>query len=232
MDGGGLYCEVLPTGTKVWRYNYRMHGKHKTFTIGEYPQTSLADARKQRDDAKEKIRRGIDPSEQKQIAKAFVSERAFQAIAESWLEHKSKEWSATYSKKVSSYLNRDVFPFLGKREAQTIEAPEIITVIKRVAERGAVDASKSVKQFIQQVFDYALVHGKVSRNPARDINLQLILPKTYVKHYAAITDPVQLGELLRVIDGYQGSIIVRLALKILPMTMLRPSELANGYTIL
>jgi integrase len=228
MDGGGLYCEVLPTGTKAWRYNYRLHGKQKTYTIGEYPEIGLSDARKKRDEAKQKVSEGIDPSEQKQIEKASIKENAFQAIAETWLEHNQTEWTASYHKKVSSYLKRDVFPFLGKREAKSMEAPEIITVIKKVADRGAIDASKNVKRYIQQVFDYALVHGKVTRNPAKDINLQLILPKTYVKHYAAVTDPVKLGELLRVIDGYQGSIIVRLALKILPMTMLRPSELANG----
>lgn len=97
----------------------------------------------------------------------------------------------------------------------------------KVSDRGAVDAAKRVKGFIQQVFDYAVVHGKAPRNPAKDINTQLILPKRIKKHYASITDPVVLGQVLRAIDGYQGSIVVRQALKLIPI-MVRPSELGNA----
>jgi integrase len=227
-DGGGLYCDVLPTGKKVWRYNYRIHQKQKSFTIGEYPNISLSDARRRRDEAKQQVSESIDPSEQKQISKHSLKENSFEAIAKAWLEHNKNEWSEGHYQRNKSYLIRDVFPFIGNADAQKIEAPEIISIIKKVADRGAIDASKRVKGFIQQVFNYAVAHGKASRNPAKDVDLNQILPKTISKHYAAITDPEKLGELLRVIDGYQGSIVVRLALKILPMTMLRPSELANG----
>ncbi len=110
----------------------------------------------------------------------------------------------------------------------TIEAPELIPIITKVSNRGAVDAAKRVKGFIQQVFDYAVIHGKTRRNPAKDINLQLILPRTTKTHSAAITDPKLLGNLLRATENYHGSIIVKSALQVLLLVMLRPSELSEG----
>ena len=227
-DGGGLFCEVLTSGSKVWRYNYRINGKQKTFTIGKYPDTSLSEARTSRDEAKKLVSMGIDPSQQKQISKKALKENTFQKIAEVWLVHQKPQWSAEHYRRTKSYLERDVYPWLGNREAKAIEAPEIIAVIMKVSDRGAVDAATRVKGFIQQVFDYAVVHGKAPRNPAKDINLQLILPKRVKKHFSAITDPVELGNLLRAIDGYHGSVIVRQALQLIPMVMVRPSELNNA----
>lgn len=228
LDGGGLYCHVLTTGTKTWRYRYRFNGKEKTFTIGGYPDIGLSDARLKRDEAKIKVKNKIDPSQQKQLEKRAIKENTFQAIAEEWLEYQKPNWADAHYYRTKSYLERDVFPILGRREVSLIEAPELIPIITRVADRGAVDAAKRVKGFIQQVFDYCIVHGKTSRNPTKDINLGLILPKTIKRHYSAITDPEKLGELLRAIDGYSGSIVVRSALKLAPMVMLRPAELSNG----
>jgi len=179
-DGGGLYCHILTTGTKTWRYRYRFLNKEKTYTIGEYPEIGLSDARIKRDKAKAKIKTGIDPSQQKQLKKKLLTENTFQAIAETWMEERKPQWSDKHYSRTESYLRRDVFPLLGKREASTIEAPELIPIIKAVANRGAIDAAKRVKGFMQQVFDYAVVHGKAPRNPAKDINLQLILPNIFI----------------------------------------------------
>ena len=227
-DGGGLYCEVLTTGARVWRYNYRIHGKQKNYTIGNYPDVGLSDARKKRDEAKEKIKAGIDPSKQKQIEKNAIKENTFYAIAEIWMTEYIAKQSESHQTRTRAFLERDIYTWLGKREATSIEAPEIIQVVKKVAERGAIDAAKRTKGIIQQVFDYAVAHGKATRNPAKDINLQLILPKTTKKHYAAITDPIKLGELLRAIENYQGSTVVKVALRLIPMVMTRPSELTNA----
>ncbi len=227
-DGGGLYCEVLTTGTKVWRYNYRLNGKQKTYTIGKYPEVGLSEARSKRDQAKAKVTAGIDPSKQKQFERKAIKENNFQAIAENWLEKHKPEWSESHYSRIKSYLNNDAFPLLGNRDVASIEAPDIIIVVEKVAGRGAIDAAKRVKGFIQQVFDYAVAHGKTKRNPARDVNLKLILPKTVKKHYAAITEPVQLGHLLRAIDNYHGTIQVRAALKLFPMVMVRPTELTSA----
>ena len=227
-DGGALSLDVMPSGTKAWRYAYRIHGKQKTFTIGQYPDTSLSEARTSRDKAKKLVRAGIDPSQQKQIIKRQIAEDSFQGIAMVWLKKMQGEWSDVHYKRSTTYLSKDVYPFIGSRMISEIEAPEIIPVIMAVSNRGAVVSAKKIKQLIQQVFDYALLHGKCSRNPAKDINITMLLPKTIKRHFSAITDPVKLGELLLAIDGYQGSVIVRQALKIIPMVMVRPSELSSA----
>ena len=176
-DGGGLSCDILTTGKKVWRYAYRIHGKQKTYTIGTYPNIGLSDARVKRDEAKEKVKTGVDPSQQKQLDKKMLLENTFQAIAEKFLEQQKRDVTESTYTRTASYLKRDVFPILGKREISKILAHEIIPIIKAISDRGAVASAPRVKGFIQQVFDYALVHGKVERNPAKDINLKLILPK-------------------------------------------------------
>jgi len=191
-DGGGLYCEVLTTGAKTWRYNYRINGKQKTLTIGSYPYTSLSDARTLCDEAKRSVKAKIDPSQQKQLRKKYTLENNFQAIAEKWISEQKPTWSKSHYDRITSYLEKDVFPFIGSRDVSGIEAPELIALILKVSNRGSVDAAKRVKGFIQQVFDYALAHGKTSRNPARDVNLKMILPKTIKKHYASIKDPTEL----------------------------------------
>lgn len=227
-DGGGLSLHIRASGFKAWRYSYRIRGKEKTFTIGEYPLVGLADARKQRDNAKEQISVGIDPSQQKQLAKRQIKEDSFQAIAEAWLSQNKPEWSVSYYNSAKSYLERDVYPIIGSRTVADIEAPEIIPVIMTISNRGAVDAAKRVKGFIQQVFDFAITHGKCSRNSAKDLNLKMLLPKTIKKHYAAITKPDELANLLRAIDDYQGSIIVKSALQLATLVMARPSEISNA----
>nr|CAA6802549.1 MAG: Integrase family protein [uncultured Thiotrichaceae bacterium] len=225
-DGGGLSCDVLPTGSKVWRYSYRFNTKQKTFTIGNYPGVSLSDARKQRDAAKDKVKAGIDPSLEKQTLRHTSTETSFHAIAEEWYTSNVGGWSEGYSARVYSYLKRDVYPVLGRMEISSITAPTIIMIVKTVADgRGAVSASKRVKSYIQQVFDYALVHGQVDRNPAKDINLSLILPKTVKKHFAAITEPSRIRELLQSIEAYRCSLSVKAALRISPLVFLRPTEL-------
>ncbi len=227
-DGGGLSLDILTSGSKVWRYGYRIHGKQKTYTIGSYPDTSLSQARTSRNEAKKLVSLGIDPSQQKKIEKRQISENSFQAIAETYLEQQKSEWTEGYHTKYVSYLVRDVYPIIGSRAVAEIEAPEIITIIQAVASRGAIDAAKRVKGFVQQVFDYALTHGKCTRNPVKDLNLKMLLPQTLRKHYAAITEPQELGKLLRAIDEYEGGIVVKSALQLAPFVMARPSEICNA----
>ncbi|MGB1011336.1 MAG: tyrosine-type recombinase/integrase [Thiolinea sp.] len=238
-DGGGLYCEVLPSGRKVWRYRYKFgvskankSGKlitpEKTYTIGTYPDIGLSDARKLRDEAKSKVSSGVDPSAEKQVQKYLSQESTFKGIALEWYEANKTGWSGSHATRTISYLERDVFPMIGVREVNTITAPELIPIIKKVSGRGAIDAAKRVKGFMQQVFDYAVVHGKADRNPARDINISLILPKTVKRHFAALKEPSDIGDLLRAIDAYQGMNSVKFALQLSPLLFLRPTELREG----
>ena len=228
LDGDSLFCEILKTGKKVWRIYYSFNDKQKTYTIGRFPEISLSDARKKRDELKGQVREGIDISQQKQIKKKSLKENSFRAIAEHWLAEKQKDWSKSTYERVTRYLKKDVYPLIGEREIKKIEVPEILIIIKNVESRGAIDAAKRVKGFIQQVFDYAVVNCKAPRNPAKDINIQLVLPKRTKEHFAAITDPILLGELLRAIDNYHGGIQAKIALKISPYVMLRPTELRGA----
>ncbi len=224
-DGSGLYCEVLMTGTKVWRYNYRINGKQKTLTIGKYPATSLSEARQQRNQASECVSKKIDPCQQKQIEKTRLSENVFQAIADRWLAEKKSQWVKITHERATRHLTNDAYPWIGQRNMETLTALEIIPVITRVADRGKVYTAKYLKGIMQQVFDYAIVYGKSSRNPVRDINLQLILPPVIAKHYPIIKDPLILKQLLIETDRYRGRTITQYALKIALRVMLRPGEL-------
>lgn len=152
------------------------------------------------EEAKKTIKAKIDPSQQKQLKKNQILENNFQAIAEKWISEQKSDWSDSHYQRITSYLGKDVYPFIGSREISSIEAPELIALILKVSNRGSVDAAKRVKGFIQQVFDYALAHDKTNRNPAKDVNLRMILPKTIKKHYASVKDPVVLSQLLRSID--------------------------------
>lgn len=227
-DGGGLYCEVLVTGAKTWRYNYRFDGKQKTFTIGSYPDVSLSEARALRDKAKNDIKNKIDPSQRKQLNKQNTLQNNFQAIAQKWMNEQKPQWSKSHYDRIKSYLTKDVFPFIGSRDVSTIEAPEIISIILKVSDRGSVNAARRVKGFIQQVFDYGVAHAKTSRNPAKDVNLAMVLPKTIKRHYASIKDPNTLSQLLRTIDEYHGTIQVKAALRLFPLLMVRPTELTSA----
>jgi hypothetical protein len=137
-DGGGLSLDIMPSGTKTWRYSYRIHDKQKTFTIGKYPDSSLSEARTSRDNAKKLVGASIDPPQQKQIIKRQIAEDSFQGIAEVWLKKMKNEWSDVHYKRSSTYLLKAIYPFIGSRIIGEIEAPEIIPVIMAISDRGAV----------------------------------------------------------------------------------------------
>lgn len=229
-DGGGLYLLVKQSG-KYWRYDYRFADKRKTLAIGVFDEVGLKDARERLRDAKQKLESGVDPSIHKQMQKHTTKsqyENTFESIANEWYLSMKDHWSESHGERVISYLKRDVYPWLGSMPIESIKAPEIITIIKRVSGRGALDAAKRVKGFVQQVFDYAVAHAKVSRNPAKDINLSIILPPREKKHFATLTNPEKIGELMRAIDNFQGTLVVKSALKLSTMVMLRPSEVSNA----
>jgi integrase len=238
-DGGGLYCEVLTSGARVWRYVYRfgelkknkagkMVRPEKTFTIGTYPEVGIAEARKQRDIARDKVAAGIDPSLEKQALRSALADTSFEAVAEQWFAESKSGWADSHANRLHGYLKRDVYPVIGRLEIDAVTTSNIIMIVKTVADRGAIDAAGRVKGFIQQVFDYAVLHEMVGRNTARDVKLSLILPKRIKSHFATITDPEEIGHLLRAIDGYTGTLAVRAALQLSALLFLRPSELREA----
>lgn len=231
-DGGGLYLHVT-ANTKVWRYNYRRttDGRMQTLTIGKYPEIDLTNARKRHEEARQLRERGVDPCQYKQSVRTADSEAAqcsFQAIAQEWFERNKSCWSESHTERTESCLRRDVFPWLGKSSINQITARDIIKTVQRVEARGAGDTARRVKQYINQIYRYAVNLEFAERNPAADIDNNIIFTPLIQRSFAAITEPARLGQLMRDIDHYAGTFIVRCALQLSALTMLRPGELRHA----
>ncbi|QQX83735.1 integrase arm-type DNA-binding domain-containing protein [Cupriavidus necator] len=228
-DSGGMYLEISPAGGKYWRLKYRFSGREKRLAFGVYPDVSLAAARKKRDDAREKLAAGIDPGETKkadQRAAKLAADNSFEAVARDWLaERKSTVEEAQHIKTLARLVN-DVFPWIGKRPITQIDAPEILTVLKRIDGRGARFSAHRVRSEISRVFRYAIKEGKAKSDPAKD--LIGAIPPAVETHFAAITEPTKVGEMLRAFDGFSGTFPVLCALKLSPLLFVRPGELRKA----
>ena len=223
---GGLYLEVSPAGSKRWFYKYRKDGKEGRMALGRYPDVGAKDARKARDAAKLKKSTGVDPVQVRKVEKLKATTPdadTFKVTALEWYAMKLDSWSSHYAIREKRNLEKDLFPFFGARRIGDIEAIELLATVRRVEERGALDVAHRVLTTAGQVWRYAVATGRTPRDITADI--RGALKPHHGKHFAAITDPVKLGELIRVIRGYQGGPIVRAALQLAPMLFQRPGEL-------
>ena len=226
-DGGGMYLEVMPTGAKYWRLKYRYGGKEKRLAFGVYPDVSLAQARERRDDARKLLANSTDPSAVKQAqktSKAELAENSFEVIAREWFVRHAPNWKENHSSKIIARLEKDVFPWIGARPIAEIAAPALLAAIRRIEARGALETAHRALACCGQVFRYAVSTGRAERDPTGDLRGALP-PVKKDKHFAAITDPKKVGELMRDIDGYSGSYIVKSAFKLSPLLFVRPGEL-------
>lgn len=226
-DSGGLYLLVSPGGSKLWRLKYRVGGIEKLLSFGSYPQTSLIEARKKAIEAKEALRSGIDPSQAKKAQKASASGAdTFETIAREWHEKFSANWAPTHASKIIQRLERDVFPWIGQTPIKEISAPQLLSVLRRIEARGALETAHRASQNCGQVFRYGVATGRAERDPTGD--LRGAIPPSKKTHHASITDPKEVGALLRAIDGYEGGLIVRCALRLAPLVFVRPGELRKA----
>lgn len=229
-DGGGLYLEITPTGSKYWRMKYRHAGKEKRLAIGVYPEVSLADARQARDEAKRQLAQCIDPSAAKRLAKQLGHQAAintFEAVAIEWLEQVHQhEVVPDHYQRNKRRLERDVFPIIGKRPIVEITPPELLGCLRRIETRGHIETAHRIKALCGQVFRYGISTGRVERDPTPD--LRGALRPNKAKHYAALTDPKEVAELLIAIDGYGGQPVTIAALKLAPLVFSRPGELRQA----
>ncbi len=229
FDERGLYLEVSPAGGKWWRLKYRFDGKENRLSLGVYPDVNLKDARNRRDDARKLLANGIDPSENRKAqksARADWAANSFEAIARDWFAKHSANWAATHASKIIQRLEKDVFPWLGEKPIAAISAPELLTVLRRIETRGALDTAHRAQQNCGQVFRYGVATGRCDRNPANDL-LGALAPAKQ-KHFASITEPAAVGELLRASDGFRGTLVVQCALKLAPLFFVRPGELRQA----
>ena len=225
-DSGGMYL-LVKAGGKYWRMNYRFADKRKTLALGVYPAVSLAKARAKRDTARKLLADGTDPSTAKQEdkqAKADIAANTFEAVARDWLiKTKTKRAEITHLK-VSTWLEKDAFPFIGNMPISTIGPRDVLDkVVRKVEARGAIDTAHRLKQLCGQVFRYAVVTGLADRDVTTDLREALITKTT--RHHAAITEPKQAGDLMRSIHAYTGHPCTLAALKLTPMVFVRPGEL-------
>lgn len=228
-DEKGLYIEVTPAGGKLWRLKYRFGGKEKRLALGAYPAISLKAAREARDSARSLLANQVDPGEhkKKQLAAHIThTEDTFEAIAREWHTGKSRTWSAIHAKNVMSRLERNVFPWIGKRAIKELTVPEILKLLRRIEERGAHETAHRVQSNCSEVYRYAIAAGRAERNIVLD--LRGALQPVVKTHLAAITEPQRVGQLLRMIDGYQGTPAVEAALKLAPVVFVRPGELRTA----
>lgn len=229
FDGGGLYLEVTPKGGKYWRLKYRFSGKEKRLSLGVYPEITLKDARLRRDDARKLLANQIDPSENRKAQKAAQQERSansFETIAREWFAKKSQSWVPSHSDRIIRRLENDVFPWLGGKPVADIKAPELLSIIRRIEERGANETAHRALSECGQIFRYAVATGRAERDPSGDLRGALTSVKK--KHFASVTEPEKVAEVLRMLDGYHGTLAVRCALRLAPLVFVRPGELRHA----
>jgi integrase len=226
FDGAGLYLEVAPTGSKLWRWKYRFDGKEKRLALGIYPVVSLAEARVKHFDARKVLSSGIDPGEQRKLEKltrGTRSENSFGAIALEMLAMRAKKNAKSTAVRNGRIVEKDLNPHIGNRPISEISAPELLAVLRKMEKRGAVETAHRARSIAAMVFRYAIATGRAERNPATDLIGALESPRT--QHFASLTEPAEVAPLLRALWGYDGSIVVRAALKLAPLLFVRPGEL-------
>jgi integrase len=231
-DSEGLYLHVTETGGKLWRFKYRFDNdgkgkKEKLLSFGKYPEVSLHDARQRRDDARKLLAKNVDPGAMRKAQKQAKTEETetVEVISREWHEKFKSTWTEGHAIKLMRCLERDVFPWIGTRPIKEIKAPELLTVLRRVESRGVLEGAHRVRGICNMIFRYAVSTGRAERNPAQDLIGSL--PPAKEKHLAAITEPKQVRELLKAIDGYSGSYVVKLALQLSPLVFVRPGELRH-----
>ncbi len=228
-DGGGLYLEVTPTGSKLWRMKFmQASGKESRLSFGKYPEVSIATAREARDAARRQSSANIDPGAAKReerLARAVSASHSFEALARQWLEKTATERAASTQKKNTNWLERNIFPEIGAMPISTIKPVHVLAALRIIEARGAIESAHKIKQLCGQVFRFAVAAGLAERDVTAD--LRDALSSVPEAHYAAITDPARFGDLLRSIHAYSGHAYAAHALKLAPLLFQRPGELRS-----
>lgn len=232
-DGGGLFLVASDT-RKRWRFEFTLNGKRDKKWLGEYPDTTLAQARVLHKAARAALKEGKDPRVQAQIAKAnakVATDNTFELVALEWFERAMKDKSASHRERTLNRLQSDIFPWLGKREIASIEAPELLVCLRRIEERGAIETAHRVRWSCGKVFAYAIATGRAKNNPAAILGEADVLLTPVAAPFPTITDPIKVGALLRAIDSLESSLIVKCACQLAPLVFTRIGELRQAEWI-
>lgn len=220
-DGDGLYLIITVHGTKLWRFDYVLHGIRKTLAFGKYPEVTLAEAREKRLEARRAVAQGTSP--------ALVTspiEYTFGQLATEWLLKFTDNLSQKYKSDVESKLRRDVYPYFSEIDIRKITVQDMLAVLQRIDARGARESAHRMRGVCSRIFRYGMVTERCNSDVAA-VLIGAIPPCPPDIHYAAILDPVKLGEFLRSADDYQGQFLSRCAIQLLPLLFCRTGELRH-----
>lgn len=227
VDGKGLYLEVTPQGGKRWRHRYYFEGKEKLLSLGIYPEVSLKAARDRHFENRQKLANGINPSDVRKAEKvSHGGGDSFEAVAREWHAKHMHKWTESHGNSILKRLEQNIFPWLGTFATKSISPTQLLAVLRRMESRGALETAHRVRASCGQVLRYAIATGRAERDITQDIKEAIASPSH--GHFASITDPEKVGELLRAIDSYEGTFIVKSALKMAPLVFVRPGELRRA----
>ena len=224
-DGGGMYL-LVKAGGRYWRMDYTHASKRKTLALGVYPEVSLAKARKRREEARELLAEGLDPSAAKRaekLATRVAAVNTFEAVAREFHATQASGWSPRYATRWIERMEKDLFPYIGRLTLPAITAPVLLDALRKVEKRGANETAHTLRQTAGQVFRYGVQTGRCERSPVTD--LHGALKPIVVKHMAAVLEPAKAGELLRAIDGYTGQPMTKAALALSALLFQRPGNI-------
>mgnify|MGYP003958046245 FL=1 len=225
LDSLGLYIEVNKSGSKTWRQRFYINGKENMLTLGAYPDVSLLDARQARDHNKQLIKLDIDPSKLGQD-NTQISGETFTDMFNVWHKHMYDSWDEKYAEDVIQRSKRYLLPYIGSKKIDSITSKDMLTLFKSIEKRGVIDTLHKIKGIASRIFRHSVGMGVIESDPTRDLPSD-IFKKKKTKHYSTITDPREIGGLLRMLDTYKWSPDVAAALKLAPHLFLRPAELAG-----
>ena len=231
-DSKGLYLQINPAGSKLWRLKYRINGVERKLALGSYPEISLAEAREARDAARKQVAHSIDPNFAKREARIEATVRArnsFAHVADDLIQKKTREGLAAPTLKKMHWFVKLLGPEFGRRPIADITPHEILHELRKHERRGRLETANLLRSFVSRVFRYAVATARADRDPAQLLIGALTIPK--VKHFPAITDPVAFGGLLRAIDDYQGDPAVMAALNLTPHLFQRPGEMRQPHAV-
>ena len=224
LDGQGLKLYVGVGGTKTWVHRYTINKQPKTITLGHYPVISLAEARQARDKNKALMKQGIDPQQHKK--KQINAEATFKKMFFEWHDFKKDDWSNEYADDVTQRVSKYLLPYIGNKPISTLDSQTMLALFKQIERKGIIDTLQKIRSIASRVFRYCVGLNIIKFDPTRDLSTDIFKRKKTV-HYATITNPAEIGGLLRAIENYKWSYAVGTALKIAPHVFLRPSELAG-----
>jgi integrase len=228
-DGSNLFLVITPTASKYWRFKYIFNGKEKLLALGVYPDVTLALAREKRDEAKQQLAEGNDPSFVKQIkqrAKKQAALNSFEDVAREWHAKFLSKWTKGHAQTIIARLEKNIFPWIGNHPISEVTPMELLRLMRQIESRGAKETAHRVLQVCGQVFKFAIVTARAQIDPTAALKGALAPVQT--KHHASITDPQEIGKLLRDIDGYKGFFITKCALRLSPLLFVRPGELRKA----